>query len=125
MLSTHLFSEPGTWSPVTRTPTDLLYGTLDVLVLKTLSWKPMHGYSITTWIQQRTEGTLQVEDAALYKALHRLEERGHVESEWGLSENNRRAKYYQLTAAGRKQLRSESSVWRAYARAVFQVLEAT
>ena len=108
---------------MTRTPTDLLYGTLDVLVLKTLSWQPMHGYAITTWIRQRTDGALAVDDAALYKALHRLEQRGHVESEWGLSENNRRAKYYQLTSAGRTQLRLESSVWREYATAVFKVLE--
>jgi transcriptional regulator len=108
---------------VTKTPTDLLYGTLDVLVLKTLSWQPMHGYAITTWIRQRTDGALAVDDAALYKALHRLEQRGHVESEWGLSENNRRAKYYQLTGAGRTQLRLESSVWREYATAVFKVLE--
>ena len=106
-----------------KTPIDLLYGTLDVLVLKTLSWKPMHGYAITTWIQQRSDGTLAVDDAALYKALHRLEQRGHVESEWGLSENNRKAKYYQLTTEGRRQLRVESSVWRAYATAVFKVLE--
>jgi transcriptional regulator len=106
-----------------KTPTDLLYGTLDVLVLKTLSWQPMHGYAITTWIRQRTDGALAVDDAALYKALHRLEQRGHVESEWGLSENNRRAKYYQLTRAGRTQLRLESSVWREYATAVFKVLE--
>jgi transcriptional regulator len=108
---------------MTKTPTDLLYGTLDVLVLKTLSWQPMHGYAITTWIRQRTDGALAVDDAALYKALHRLEQRGHVESEWGLSENNRRAKYYQLTSAGRTQLRLESSVWREYATAVFKVLE--
>ena len=108
---------------MTKAPIDLLYGTLDVLVLKTLSWQPMHGYAITTWIRQRTDGALAVDDAALYKALHRLEQRGHVESEWGLSENNRRAKYYQLTPAGRTQLREESSVWRAYAAAVFKVLE--
>jgi transcriptional regulator len=108
---------------VSRAPTDLLYGTLDVLVLKTLSWQPMHGYAITTWIRQRTDGALEIDDAALYKALHRLERRGHVESEWGLSDNNRRAKYYQLTAAGRKELRAESLVWRAYAAAVFKVLE--
>ena len=106
-----------------KTPIDLLYGTLDVLVLKTLSWQPMHGYAITTWIRQRTDGALAVDDAALYKALHRLEQRGHVESEWGLSENNRRAKYYQLTPGGRAQLRVESSVWREYATAVFKVLE--
>jgi PadR family transcriptional regulator, regulatory protein PadR len=107
-----------------RTPTDLLYGTLDVLVLKTLSWEPMHGYAIAGWIGQRTGGALAVDDAALYKALHRLEDQGHVESEWGLSENNRRAKYYRLTAQGRRQLRAESSAWRAYAAAVAAVLEA-
>jgi transcriptional regulator len=107
-----------------RTPTDLLYGTLDVLVLKTLSWGPMHGYAIAGWIGQRTAGTLAVDDAALYKALHRLEAQGHVESEWGVSENNRRAKYYQLTPAGRRQLGAESSTWRAYAAAVAAVLEA-
>ena len=108
---------------MTKAPIDLLYGTLDVLVLKTLSWQPMHGYAITTWIRQRTDGALEVDDAALYKALHRLEHRGHVESEWGLSENNRRAKYYQLTAAGRRELRAESQLWRDYAAAVFKVLE--
>jgi PadR family transcriptional regulator, regulatory protein PadR len=106
-----------------RTPNDLLYGTIDVLVLKTLSWKPMHGYAITTWVRQQSGGALEIDDAALYKALHRLEHRGHLESEWGLSENNRRAKYYQLTAEGRKALRVESTLWRAYATAVFKVLE--
>ena len=106
-----------------RTPIDLLYGTLDVLVLKALSWQPMHGYSITTWIRTHSDGALEIDDAALYKALHRLEQRGSLESEWGLSENNRRAKYYQLTSAGRKALRAESTVWRAYATAVFKVLE--
>ena len=108
---------------VPKTPIDLLYGTLDVLVLKTLSWRPMHGYAITTWIRTHSDGTLEVDDAALYKALHRLEQRGDLESEWGLSENNRRAKYYQLTSQGRRALRAESSVWRAYATAVFKVLE--
>jgi transcriptional regulator len=106
-----------------KTPIDLLYGTLDILVLKTLSWQPMHGYAITTWIRTHSDGALEIDDAALYKALHRLEQRGHLESEWGLSENNRRAKYYQLTSQGRKALRTESSVWRAYATAVFKVLE--
>ena len=121
--STYLVGGPFILAPVPKAPTDLLYGTLDVLVLKTLSWKPMHGYAITTWIQQRSEGALEVDDAALYKALHRLEHRGHVESEWGLSENNRKAKFYQLTKEGRRHLRVESSVWRAYASAVFKVLE--
>jgi PadR family transcriptional regulator, regulatory protein PadR len=110
--------------PATTTPTDLLYGTLDVLVLKTLTWRPMHGYAISNWVRQRTDGTLELDDAALYKALHRLEQQGYVESEWGLSENNRKARYYQLTAQGRKQLRAESTVWRSYAAAVFKVLDA-
>jgi len=108
---------------VPKTPIDLLYGTLDVLVLKTLTWQPMHGYAITTWIRSLSDGALEIDDAALYKALHRLEQRGFLESEWGLSENNRRAKYYQLTTEGRKALRTESTVWRAYATAVFKVLE--
>ena len=106
-----------------REPLDLLQGTLDVLILKTLSWGPLHGYAVSRWIKQRTDEVLAVEDAALYQALHRLERKGLIESEWGLSENNRRAKYYQLTTAGRRQLRSEVSTWRAYAEAVFKVLE--
>ena len=106
-----------------REPLDLLQGTLDVLILKTLSWQPMHGYAVSRWIRQRTDDVLAVEDAALYQALHRLERRGWVESEWGLSENNRRAKYYQLTTEGRRQLRSEAATWRRYAEAVFKVLE--
>jgi PadR family transcriptional regulator, regulatory protein PadR len=105
------------------TALDLLQGTLDVLILKTLSWGPMHGYAVSRWIRQRTDGVLGVEDAALYQALHRLERRGWVEAEWGLSENNRRAKYYQLTSEGRKQLRAEAASWRRYAEAVFKVLE--
>src|SRR5262252_3211921 len=82
---------------------DLLQGTLDTLVLKTLSWGPRHGYAVAQWIKEISEGTINVEDRALYVALHRLEERRLVESKWGLSENNRKAKYYQLTAAGRGQ----------------------
>ncbi|MEO6866292.1 MAG: PadR family transcriptional regulator [Gemmatimonadaceae bacterium] len=102
---------------------DLLHGTLDVLVLKTLSWGPMHGYSIATWIEQRTEGTLEIVDAALYKALHRLEHSGAIDAEWGLSENNRRAKYYSLTARGRQLMRAETATWRRYVVAVSAVLE--
>jgi transcriptional regulator len=108
-----------------RDTNDLLHGTLDVLVLKTLSWAPMHGYAIAEWIEQRTRGDLEVVDAALYKSLHRLEASGAVESEWGLSENNRRAKYYSLTARGRQLLRAEAATWRRYANAVVRVLEAT
>src|SRR5690242_3707434 len=100
-----------------------LQGTLDVLILQTLSWEAMHGYAISRWIRQRTDNVLTVEDAALYQALHRLERKALIESEWGLSENNRRAKYYQLTEAGRTQLGAETSEWRQYAEAVFKVLE--
>jgi transcriptional regulator len=110
---------------VAAAPLNLLQGTLDVLILKTLSWQPLHGYSISRWIRQRTDGVLGVEDAALYQALHRLERKGWIASEWGLSENNRRAKYYTLTAAGRRELRAEDGLWRQYAAAVFKVLETT
>jgi transcriptional regulator len=103
---------------------DLMKGTLDVLVLKALSFGPRHGYAVSRWIHERTDGLLVVEDAALYQALHRLERRGQVESEWGLSENNRRAKYYGLTPGGRRRLRSETATMRRYAEALFRVLEA-
>jgi PadR family transcriptional regulator PadR len=108
-----------------RDPNDLLHGTLDVLVLKTLSWAPMHGYAIAQWIEQRTRDELVIVDAALYKALHRLEQSGAVDAEWGLSDNNRRAKYYSLTPRGRQMLKAEAATWRRYAAAVFRVLEAT
>jgi transcriptional regulator len=103
-------------------PSDLLYGTLNVLVLKALSRKAMHGYAISLWLHERTRGTLEIDDAALYKSLHRLEEQGAIDSEWRISENNRRAKYYRLTAIGRKQLRGERAAWEAYASAVGRVL---
>lgn len=102
---------------------DLLQGTVDILVLQTLAWGPMHGYAVASWIRQRTDGVLELEDAPLYKALHRLERQGYVEAEWGVSENNRRARYYQLTPAGRRQLHAEAATWRRYAEAVFKVLE--
>lgn len=104
-------------------PMDLLQGTLDVLVLRTLSWGPMHGYAVSRSIRQRTDGVLEIEDAPLYKSLHRLERAGCIEAEWGISENNRRARYYTLTAAGRRQFKSEENAWRRYAEAVFKVLE--
>lgn len=106
-----------------REPIDLLHGTLDVLVLKTLSWGPTHGYGISKWIEGRTGQVLEIEDAALYKALHRLEANGSIESEWGVSENNRRARFYRLTARGRRELRAETETWRTYAAAIFAVLE--
>lgn len=104
-------------------PLELLKGTLDVLILKTLTTGPMHGYAVSRWIRERTEGTLGVEDAALYQALHRLERQDLVAAEWGYSENNRRAKFYRLTPKGRKRLRAEDAVWRRYADAVFRVLD--
>lgn len=105
-----------------RHPIDLMHGTLDVLVLKTLSWQAAHGYAISRAIEQRSGGVLEIEDAALYKALHRLEAAGAIDAEWGLSENNRRAKYYNLTPFGRKELRAETATWHSYAAAVTGVL---
>ena len=102
---------------------ELIRGTLDVLVLKALSHEAMHGYGITRWIRDATDGVLGVEDAALYQAVHRLERRGLIESEWGVTENNRKAKYYQLTPRGRRELKSSDAVWRRYAAAVFRVLD--
>jgi PadR family transcriptional regulator, regulatory protein PadR len=102
----------------------LLQGTLDVLVLKALVFGARHGYAVASWIRDTSGATLSVEDRALYVALHRLEDRGWVESEWGLSENNRKAKYYQLTTRGRAQLRAETTRWTTYAEAVFRVLGA-
>ena len=101
----------------------LIQGTLDLLVLRTLASGPMHGYHIAVTIRERTGGELNIEDAALYQSLHRLDRRGLVDAEWGPSENNRRARYYTLTAAGRKRLREETGNWRRYARAVDAVLE--
>ena len=102
---------------------DLLQGTLDTLVLKTLSWGPRHGYAVARWIKETSNGTIQVEDRALYVALHRLEERGWVAASWGLSENNRKAKYYELTTAGRRQLRAKADDFTTYANAVFKILQ--
>jgi len=107
-----------------KEPKDLLHGTLDVLILKALTMGPLHGYAVARWIEARTSGLLEVEDAALYKALHRLEGQGAVESDWGVSETNRKAKYYRLTRKGRQLLRTEARVWRRYAGAVAAVLKA-
>jgi PadR family transcriptional regulator, regulatory protein PadR len=103
----------------------LLKGTVDLLILQALRQGPSHGYEISRFVRDKTEGVLAVEDAALYQALHRLEAKAWIESEWGTSDNNRRAKYYQLTDAGRSQLRRETSVWKRYANAVFNVLKTT
>ena len=103
-------------------PSDLIQGTLDVLILKTLTWGPMHGYAVAGWIRQRTDDVILVEEGALYPALHRLERKGWIEAEWGLSENNRKAKYYQLTTLGRRQLRAKATTWARYSAAVSKVL---
>lgn len=103
---------------------NLIRGTLDVLILKTLSWGRLHGYAIANAIHCLTGDALLVEEGALYPALYRMETRRWVEAEWGLSDNNRRAKYYQLTALGRSQLQSELKTWRDYSAAVGKVLNA-
>ena len=105
-----------------KTHLNLLRGTLDVLVLKALVGEAKHGYAVAEWIRSTTDGTLEIEDGALYTALHRMQKRGWLESDWGLSENNRRARYYALTEEGRKELTSASRDWERYAEAVFKVL---
>ena len=100
-------------------------GAIELLILKTLSWGPAHGYSVARWIQELTEDVLQVGEGSLYPALHRLEERGWVESEWRRSESNRKAKFYKLTPQGRAQLRAESATWDRFALAISKVLRAS
>ncbi len=102
---------------------DLVQGTLDMLILKTVARGPLHGYAIMEWIQQSSSEILKVEEGALYPALHRLELRGLLKAEWGASENNRRAKYYRLTAAGRKHLAEESANWIRLSGAISQVMQ--
>ena len=104
-------------------PLPLLQGTLDLLVLRCLSAGPHHGYAIATMVREQTGGDLSMEDAALYQSLHRLHRQDLVDAEWGPSENNRRARFYTLTAAGRKRLREETTNWRRYVRAVDAVLQ--
>src|SRR6476469_8673450 len=101
----------------------LLQGTLDLLVLRTLAAGPMHGFGIAVEVHERTHGTLALEDAALYQALHRLDRQGFVDAEWRASDNNRRARYYALTSAGRKRLREQTVSWRRYVQAVDAILQ--
>ena len=108
-----------------RPDADMLHGTLDVVLLKTLTWGPMHGYGIIRWLQQLTDDVLDIEDGSLYPALHRMESKGWIDSEWGLSDNNRRAKYYRLTDRGRKQLESETEDWKRRSAAIARLLAAT
>jgi PadR family transcriptional regulator, regulatory protein PadR len=109
--------------PAPPEPLPLLQGTVDVLILKALAWGPMHGYGVSTWIRQTARDAIAVEDAALYQALHRLERKGLVASEWGISETNRRARFYTLARAGRQQLQRESVELRRYFDALFLVLD--
>jgi transcriptional regulator len=108
-----------------RDTSDLLHGTLDLLVLKALAIQPLHGFGLTKWIEQRTRDELEIVDSALYKALHRLEDSGAIDAEWGVSENNRKAKYYSLTSKGRQQLRADTATWKRYVSAISHVLEST
>ena len=103
---------------------ELVRGTFDLIILKTLSWGPMHGLGVLRWIEQTTGQRLQVEEGALYPALHRLEQRKWLTAEWGLTENNRKAKYYRLTPLGRRQLAQEVSRWTRYIEAVGMILDA-
>jgi PadR family transcriptional regulator PadR len=104
---------------------DLLQGTLDVLVLRALSWGPMHGYAVARFIRNGSDGSFKVLDGALYTALHRMEERGWVEAEWGTSEKGKRARFYRLTTAGRRALRAETADWNDYVAAVARVMRAS
>lgn len=110
---------------MSKQKTDLLQGTLDLLVLKTLQSGPTHGWDISQRIQQISEDVLQVNQGSLYPALHRLEAQGWITSEWGPSENNRRAKFYKLTAAGRRQLQTETESWERFSLAVTRILQAS
>jgi PadR family transcriptional regulator PadR len=103
--------------------TDLVNAPLHLMILKTLTWGPMHGYAIARWIRDVTGDVLQIEEGSLYPALHRMEQRGWVVADWGVSENNRRAKFYRLTPEGRQHLAGETPNWLRFARAVGTVLE--
>jgi transcriptional regulator len=102
---------------------ELVQGTLDLLILKAVAWEPMHGYAIGRWIARATQDDLQIEEGALYTSLHRMEKRGWIVGEWGLSENNRKARYYRLTTVGRRQLATKTATWTRYAGAVSRVLQ--
>ena len=103
----------------------LLKGTLDLLILKALTWGPMHGFGISSWLAEQSDGTVGVDDSALYQALHRLEGRRYIAAEWGITENNRRARFYTLTTAGRRHLRAEADTWARYTAAVTSILAST
>jgi PadR family transcriptional regulator, regulatory protein PadR len=103
-------------------PLPVIKGTLDLLVLRALAWAPMHGFEITAWLEARSSGRLEVDDSALYQALYRMEQRGLIGAEWGVTENNRRARYYRVTATGRAHLRAETERWLQYSETVTEIL---
>lgn len=108
-----------------RDPVDLLRGTLDLFILKTLTWGPMHGLGISRWIEATSKSQLLIEEGALYPALHRMEQRGWLSAEWGLTDNNRQAKFYRLTALGRRQYGAQLATWQRYTRVAAALLSAT
>ena len=116
---------PGAPSSSASPDLDLIQGTVDVMILKALSWGPMHGFAVAKWVRSTTDDVLQIDDGALYPALHRMEFRGLIDADWDLTENKRRAKYYRLTTKGRQQLRARASSWDRYSSAVSKVLHAT
>jgi transcriptional regulator len=116
---------PSTEHAVSDLDVSLMRGTLDLLILKALSWGPQHGYTVAEWIAQATGAALLIEEGTLYPALHRLERKGWIEAEWGLSENNRRAKFYHLSRGGRRHLQSGMSTWERFVDAAGQALRAT
>ena len=103
---------------------DIIQGTLDMLILKALIWGPKHGWDILLWLRHKSNGELAIEEGAIYPALHRMEDRDLIEAEWGITENNRRAKYYQLTDQGRLELNERTATWARYIRVLEQILEA-
>ena len=105
-------------------PIDFMKGTMDLMILKTLSWQPLHGYGIARWIERCTDDALQVEEGTLYPALHKLEDQGLIVSDWGITEHNRRAKFYRLTTRGRTQLRASHEYWSRFAEAMGKILTA-
>jgi PadR family transcriptional regulator len=122
-LASHCTDLPHGGNLMVNQRIDLPQGTLDLLILKTLALGPQHGWAVSERIQQISSDVLRVQQGSLYPALHRLERRGWIKAQWGASENNRRAKFYELTEAGRKQLEAEESAWRKLAAAVGQILE--
>ena len=106
------------------TTVEVLRGTLDLLILKAVSWGPVHGYAVARWLEEVTDDVLRIEEGTLYPALHRLETKEWIAAEWGVSENNRRAKYYTLTAKGRAQLKVERTTWTRFAGAVYAAIDA-